>query len=32
MVESFQAKYTALDIPYPSEQGTLAGINMILIF
>ena len=25
MVDNFQAKYSALDIPYPSDQGTLAG-------
>merc|ERR1719318_578939 len=27
MVDNFQAKYSALDIPYPSDQGTLAVID-----
>merc|ERR550525_1579989 len=27
MVDNFQAKYSALDIPYPSDQGTLAAID-----
>ena len=32
MVDNFQAKYAALSIPYPADQGTLAGWNRILIF
>merc|ERR1712107_383675 len=27
MVDNFAAKYAALDIPYPSDQGTLAAID-----
>merc|ERR1711874_862563 len=27
MVDNFAAKYAALDIPYPSDQGTLAAIK-----
>merc|ERR1711981_1397821 len=27
MVDEFQAKYAALEIPYPSDQGTLAAID-----
>merc|ERR1712241_384630 len=27
MVDSFQAKYAALDIPYPGDQGSLAAFD-----
>ena len=27
MVDNFQAKYAALSIPYPADQGTLAAID-----
>ena len=32
MVDNFEAKYAALTIPYPSDQGSLAGWNITSMF
>jgi hypothetical protein len=30
MVDNFQAKYAALTIPYPADQGTLGGVYLYI--